>query len=308
MSSPWGSAPQRVAQKRNKREALLVAAARAFKQQGFASASLDQVAAQLGISKPTLYYYVRSKSALVQACALRGFEQALAGVCEALQSGGTLRVEAALKAYTRVLDTDFGWCMVRIDEWPLPAAAAQHMQAQRRAVEQAMASTRTYSAMQAGVWMRALEGVVWQLPQSQWLGLIRLFGAQAHSQPAAKEGAAKAGPPAHLVEPQPEEPATPVATFVAQPVVLLRPVGEAAVGVAQQPLEPQQLTLVASPQSPAALQPERTEAATEQPTMATKMPPAMAPAAPAVRTQRAPRTPPSRRKSAWRASEQINLF
>ena len=44
-------------------------------------------------------------------------------------------LEAALKAYARVLSTDFGWCMVRIDEWELPAASAKHMQQQRSILE-----------------------------------------------------------------------------------------------------------------------------------------------------------------------------
>ena len=79
-SSPWGSPTQRAAQRRNKRQALLTTAARLFKQQGFASASLDQMAVQLGITKPTLYYYVPSKSDLVHMCAMRGWEQALDAV------------------------------------------------------------------------------------------------------------------------------------------------------------------------------------------------------------------------------------
>jgi AcrR family transcriptional regulator len=175
--SPWGTPVQRVAQRRNKRDALLVTAARLFKQQGFASASLDQMAAQLGITKPTLYYYVRSKSELVQACALAGFQQAIEGVREALQSAGEAGLEAALKAYARVLSTDFGWCMVRIDEWELPAASAQHMQQQRSILEKGLASAAA-SVTQVAVWLRALEGVVLSLPKAHVNSLIALLCAQ----------------------------------------------------------------------------------------------------------------------------------
>lgn len=184
--SPWGTPVQRVAQRRNKRDALLVTAARLFKQQGFASASLDQMAAQLGITKPTLYYYVRSKSELVQACALAGFQQAIEGVREALQSAGEAGLEAALKAYARVLSTDFGWCMVRIDEWELPAASAQHMQQQRSILEKGLASAAA-SATQVAVWLRALEGVVLSLPKAHVNSLIALLCAQHRPLQSRKE-------------------------------------------------------------------------------------------------------------------------
>ncbi len=193
--SPWGTPVQRVAQRRNKRDALLATAARLFKQQGFASASLDQMAAQLGITKPTLYYYVRSKSELVQACALAGFQQAIDGVRAALQSAGDAGLEAALKAYARVLSTDFGWCMVRIDEWELSAASAQHMQQQRSILEKGLASAAA-SATQVAVWLRALEGVVLSLPKAHVNSLIALLCAQhAAPPPRVQEPASVTEPP-----------------------------------------------------------------------------------------------------------------
>lgn len=174
--SPWGTAEQRVTQRRNKHEALLSTAATLFKQQGFAGASLDQIAAQLGITKPTLYYYVPSKAQLVLACATRGFEQALGAMQTAQRAGNGPQGRNVLKAYAKVLATDFGWCMVRIDEWVLPATLRKSIQQQRQALEQCLEGALTCNVA-ASLALRALEGVALGLPKNQWTPLVDLLCA-----------------------------------------------------------------------------------------------------------------------------------
>ena len=49
----------------NQRDAILAAAARLFAQQGFGSSTMNQVASACGISKGTLYHYVRDKQDLL---------------------------------------------------------------------------------------------------------------------------------------------------------------------------------------------------------------------------------------------------
>jgi AcrR family transcriptional regulator len=172
--SPWGTAEQRVTQRRNKHEALLSTAATLFKQQGFAGASLDQIAAQLGITKPTLYYYVPSKAQLVLACAARGFEQALDAMQTAQRASHGPQGRNVLKAYAKVLATDFGWCMVRIDEWMQPAALRKSIQQQRQALEQCLEGALA-SNVSASMALRALEGVALGLPQNQWAPMVDLL-------------------------------------------------------------------------------------------------------------------------------------
>ena len=174
--SPWGSPRQRAAQRRNKHDALLATAARLFKQQGFASTALDQMAVQLGITKPTLYYYVRSKSELVHACAMQGWGVAIAAVQRALDSAGADRVALALKAYASVVSSDFGWCMVRVGEYAQPAQMCKAIAQQRKTVEQLLASA-SHCALPAPVILRALEGVVLALPKTQWAGAIAVLAA-----------------------------------------------------------------------------------------------------------------------------------
>ncbi|MDF2366843.1 TetR/AcrR family transcriptional regulator [Sneathiella sp.] len=51
-----------------KREAVLHIAAEMFNKRGYAATSLDEIAKHFGISKTALYYYVKSKPALLQMC------------------------------------------------------------------------------------------------------------------------------------------------------------------------------------------------------------------------------------------------
>lgn len=171
--SPWGSPSQRVAQRRNKYDALLATAARLFKQQGFACTSLDQVAAQLGITKPTLYYYVRSKDELVHACAMAGLERAQASVERALAAVPQVDTRsAALKAYATAVASDFGWCMVRVTEYAQPAHCRQQASLLRKTLEQCLGTAVSIAGMPVAVMLRALEGVVLSLPRTQWASLI----------------------------------------------------------------------------------------------------------------------------------------
>ncbi|MCZ8337882.1 MAG: TetR/AcrR family transcriptional regulator [Burkholderiaceae bacterium] len=65
----WNDAVQsREERNEAKRVALIRAAGRAFKAKGFHNTSLDEVAALLNLTKPTLYYYVSSKADLLYQC------------------------------------------------------------------------------------------------------------------------------------------------------------------------------------------------------------------------------------------------
>lgn len=62
------TAPSRRAQNRQATEArILSAAMRVFSEQGYSGATMDAIAAQAGVTKPTLYQYFGSKDALFSA-------------------------------------------------------------------------------------------------------------------------------------------------------------------------------------------------------------------------------------------------
>src|SRR5204863_247104 len=56
-------------------EAVIRAAAREFNRKGYHNTSLDDIAARLEVTKPTVYYYVTSKEQLLFQCFVAGVEQ-----------------------------------------------------------------------------------------------------------------------------------------------------------------------------------------------------------------------------------------
>jgi AcrR family transcriptional regulator len=70
---------------RAERESIMLAAARrAFEERGYRDASMDEIAAQAGITKPMLYAYFGSKQGLYEAC----LEQVTAELVGVLEAGG----------------------------------------------------------------------------------------------------------------------------------------------------------------------------------------------------------------------------
>src|ERR1700759_1768900 len=76
-------------QRNRKRDAVLRAAASAFNRRGYANTSLDDIAASLGVTKPTLYQYFSSKQEILYRCHQRALDQGDAGVAQAEVHRGT---------------------------------------------------------------------------------------------------------------------------------------------------------------------------------------------------------------------------
>jgi AcrR family transcriptional regulator len=60
-------------QREIKRRALLRVSARIFNEKGYHGTSLDEIADALGVTKPALYYYVKSKDALLYQCLMLSY-------------------------------------------------------------------------------------------------------------------------------------------------------------------------------------------------------------------------------------------
>ncbi|SFR88715.1 TetR/AcrR family transcriptional regulator [Sphingomonas jatrophae] len=73
--SPGQLSPPAATRTGSTREELLIAAERVFARHGFAGASLDEVAEQVGIRRPSLLHHFRSKRELYDAVERRIFEE-----------------------------------------------------------------------------------------------------------------------------------------------------------------------------------------------------------------------------------------
>src|ERR1700691_2416142 len=109
--SPW---PVRKASQRNrdvKREAVIRAAARAFNARGYHNTSIDEIAAALNVTKPTIYYYVANKEQLLLECIFAGLERVLEPFRAPPVQGVTARerFNDVIRHYAQAIASEYGW-------------------------------------------------------------------------------------------------------------------------------------------------------------------------------------------------------
>lgn len=121
-SSPWAPSSGRQKVRTDKREAVLRTAARVFNEKGYHAGTLDEVAERLNVTKPTLYYYVKSKEDILFECVRIGLTMLQDAIREVGASGGSAaeKLMAAMHKYTEIVTMDFGMCVIRVGEDPLP--------------------------------------------------------------------------------------------------------------------------------------------------------------------------------------------
>src|ERR1700754_3888483 len=139
-ASPWRASRERVREREVKREAVIRAAAHAFNRKGYHNTSLDDIAAALDVTKPTVYYYVTNKEQLLYECFVAGIEQIRAGFQEArnLELPARERLNAVLRNYARTMASEFGWCMVRVEEQDLSPVMSGHIKAMKSEIDQGL--------------------------------------------------------------------------------------------------------------------------------------------------------------------------
>lgn len=138
--SPFRTPQERLAEREQKREAVLLAAVRMFNAQGFHATSLDDVAASLGISKPTIYHYLGNKDRVLFECLTRGVGQLLAAAEAARDVPGTGldRLRNFLRRYGEIGMGDFGRCVIRTADETLSDRSAAKFRALRGGINQAI--------------------------------------------------------------------------------------------------------------------------------------------------------------------------
>jgi AcrR family transcriptional regulator len=137
-ASPWRASRERVREREVKREAVIRAAAHAFNRKGYHNTSLDDIAAALDVTKPTVYYYVTNKEQLLFECFVAGVEQIRAAFREVKQLKVTARerLNGVLRHYGEAVASEFGWCMVRAEAQDLSPAMSGHIKALKSEIDQ----------------------------------------------------------------------------------------------------------------------------------------------------------------------------
>lgn len=138
VASPWRGARERGREREVKREAVIRTAARAFNARGYHNTSLDDIAAALEVSKPTIYYYVTSKEELLFQCFVAGLEQIRVAFTDTEFTGRPARerLTAVLRRYAQAIASDFGWCMVRAEDQDLSPVMSRHIKSLKSEIDQ----------------------------------------------------------------------------------------------------------------------------------------------------------------------------
>jgi AcrR family transcriptional regulator len=133
LASPWNREHVRS----GKREAVLHMAAQVFNERGFAASTLDEVAERLNITKPTLYYYVSSKDEILYECVRMGLTMLQEAIQGAGASGGTAldKLVVAMRKYAEIVTMDFGMCLIRVGEDPLPLESQRRLRRIKAAID-----------------------------------------------------------------------------------------------------------------------------------------------------------------------------
>jgi AcrR family transcriptional regulator len=139
-ASPWAARRASSAGRALKRDAVILAAARAFRTRGYHNTSLDDLAAGLGVTKPTLYLYVPGKEAMLFECFRAGLVQIQAALTECERGGGAARERlfAFIRGYAAAIVGDFGWCMLRAEDQHLGAALSRRIKLLKAGIDKRM--------------------------------------------------------------------------------------------------------------------------------------------------------------------------
>lgn len=123
-----------------KREAVLAVAAEMFAEKGFRATSLDEVAARLGVTKPTLYRYVSSKDEILFDCAKRGLKM----IHDAAEAGagegrsGRDRLEVMMRRYALAMTQDYCRCVTRTSDTELSEESRKEFRRLKREIDEAL--------------------------------------------------------------------------------------------------------------------------------------------------------------------------
>jgi len=113
--------------------AIIRAAGTAFKARGFHNTSLDDVAAALNVTKPTLYYYVKNKQDLLYRCHDYALDLGEAALEYGRVGGSGLdKLQRTLTRYIELLTDDFAAYSVLSDLNDLTTEQHESIQNRRR--------------------------------------------------------------------------------------------------------------------------------------------------------------------------------
>jgi AcrR family transcriptional regulator len=140
-TSRWGYEVQnKEEQSALKRLAILRTAAQLFNQRGFYATSLNDLAKLLNVTKPSLYYYVKSKDDILLQILHHAMGQIEPAILHAEETGanGLEKLRIFVGSYVQVLTGDFGKCLVLSGTTPLEPESREQVAPAFRRIDRAV--------------------------------------------------------------------------------------------------------------------------------------------------------------------------
>ena len=133
----WHDAEQQRSQHVRKHRAILTSAARLFAERGFHETTIDDIASELQVTKPTIYYYVRSKDDIlfqIAHVAIEEINSALAAHDDR-NLPADRRLERFIQVYGEFLLTDYGVCMATVSDRVLSTGKRKELRSIKKDLE-----------------------------------------------------------------------------------------------------------------------------------------------------------------------------
>jgi len=117
-----------------KRLEILSAAAATFNSKGYHNTTIDDLCDILKLSKPTVYYYVKDKEALLFECSRIATTELHAAIRKARDEGrnGLQRLRNIFVAYAEIMSTDFGKCLILTSRSDMSTESSERLWEGRR--------------------------------------------------------------------------------------------------------------------------------------------------------------------------------
>lgn len=136
-SDAWRQADDREETHARKRRLILQTAARAFAERGYHQTTIDRIAAELQVTKPTIYYYVKNKDEILFQIAQAALDDLDEKIAEAQREVASAAEQLRLffRVYARILTSDFGYCMAFVSDNVLKPPARARLRRYKKEFE-----------------------------------------------------------------------------------------------------------------------------------------------------------------------------
>jgi AcrR family transcriptional regulator len=117
---------------------VILAAARAFREHGYHNTSLEDVAAALNVTKPTIYYYVANKEEILFECFRTGLDEikGVFGELDSSKDSAREKLLVLIRHYGAAIAGEFGWCMVHAEDQALSPDMSGRIRALKSDIDQ----------------------------------------------------------------------------------------------------------------------------------------------------------------------------